>query len=59
MVLAARKIALYFWMRFVHSAAEEELEDESVAKYSEEEGHGLGTGSPQMPPRPTATGGRE
>ena len=55
MVLAARKMALYFWMRFVHSVAEEELEEESVAKYSgpagEEEGYGLGTGSSQMPPR--------
>ena len=33
-VLAARKSALYFWMRFVHSGAEEEFEEESVANNS-------------------------
>ena len=34
MVVAARKMALYFWMRLVHSGAEEEFEEESQAKYS-------------------------
>ena len=35
LVLAALKMALYFWMRLVHSVgAEEEFEEESQAKYS-------------------------